>query len=1188
MNWIDGRYRFISLVRSENRPEVWIDGRYRIIRQLHRDNWSEVWLGTDCQDEKQKVVVIKSFRCNETARENFRTKMFFKEVEDLRIFNHQNISKVFGAGVDPQNKIYYIVTEYCGLQTLESVIAANRISYHQKLSVITQIIDALVYAHSKNVIHRNLKPSNILINDLNKVKLIDFGLNKLKNILYDGFSGENHVSRKYDSWEQMVFKGIDHRTDQYSLGIIIYELLTGSFLQHGSDIQRSIMEHPGLNWDWKMILLKMTMSRPEDRYGSMAEVRSSLRNIIEAVVPVPCYGIGFTNSTITNLYHLGYIQNESSRFEAAEVIRRDLSQSQTFMDLDLSKPQDQPRYKLYGKQLEYHCVVDKYSGKTLTIIRVNERNPLQHEVNKERAVPIDGKWDVMTVPQKNPKFNDINDLLKYVEEQKQQKMIQQEEEVSRKHIIERWQKVLELYFKSLMEQKKELEYDSFEVEESGEIIRVKLRQPVDSSIYSEDQLLVMTDGNNQHRIKPAGYCVGVKGDILEIQLAKGANPKDFADKGKISIDQSAVLSAISRQRRALKAVLHNELPNTDLAEILFQPERASSSPSAKPVQYGSELDPSKREAVKKALGAKDLFLLQGPPGTGKTTFISELVYQIVKENPDSKILISSQSNVAVDHALNKIQSLLPNAQIIRIGHKDKLSLGSERWTIEEQIDSWLERIKSSCINYSDEDRRRIESSFNDLQKYQKILDEIAGLELNLDRIRAMKIDIENKLRRLQGWGSTILRIRRQIFRDDNHGSQMDERERFENQNELKKQADQLKAKEIQLKNKLEQLKRTIRAHHSADLHSLRQHLDQQQNHILKQYEISRKIEQIQQEWFSRLETDDKLKEIIVRRANIVGATCLGIAGLPSAYQVVFDWVIVDEAGRATPPELLVPLTMGKKVVLVGDHKQLPPLVDQEILELDLKDHDILVKELETSLFEKLMTRISAECKDTLKEQYRMHPAIGNLISQVFYGGKLRSKPSPEERFHGISRWKNRGVVWISTAGHPERFEQVVQAGASHYTFLNRLEARLIFETLIMMEQEYAVHQVRKEVGIITGYQAQKAELRKLFETDYKGCFQWLNIEINTVDAFQGRETDLIFYSVVRSNKQGKIGFLSDARRLNVALSRARELLVIVGDHLSVTKEEFVNRGRTNPFAKVLDYIESNPDFCALERILKHD
>jgi superfamily I DNA and/or RNA helicase len=125
--------------------------------------------------------------------------------------------------------------------------------------------------------------------------------------------------------------------------------------------------------------------------------------------------------------------------------------------------------------------------------------------------------------------------------------------------------------------------------------------------------------------------------------------------------------------------------------------------------------------------------------------------------------------------------------------------------------------------------------------------------------------------------------------------------------------------------------------------------------------------------------------------------------------------------------------------------------------------------------------------------------------------------------------------------------------------------------------------LKKETAIIAGYRAQRDLIIRLYESQYAARFHNMTIEINTVDAFQGRETDIVFYSVVRSNDAGDLGFLQDIRRLNVAFSRARELLVVVGNHESVIKRLELS-GQPNPFISIVKFIYDHKDDCLMKEI----
>ena len=314
-------------------------------------------------------------------------------------------------------------------------------------------------------------------------------------------------------------------------------------------------------------------------------------------------------------------------------------------------------------------------------------------------------------------------------------------------------------------------------------------------------------------------------------------------------------------------------------------------------------------------------------------------------------------------------------------------------------------------------------------------------------------------------------------------------------------------------------------------------------------------------------------------ATIVGATCLGIASVGAAFNYNFDWVIIDEAGKATPPEIMVPVCLGKKIILVGDHKQLPPVVDEALLKLqDKETMNITKADLEVSLFEYLERSLSDDCKSILDEQYRMNPVIGDLISALFYDNKLVSRTSREEKTIPLAMYEDRPLVWLSTCSKTNRKEERIAD-----SYRNSTEAKIIFEQLLLVDEELGNLKLKKETAIIAGYRGQRDRLTRLYESDYKARFHNMTIEINTVDAFQGRETDIVFYSVVRSNDEGNLGFLKDVRRLNVAFSRARELLVVVGDHQCAQKKLDIN-GQENPFVGIIQYIRNHPDDCLLKEV----
>ena len=315
------------------------------------------------------------------------------------------------------------------------------------------------------------------------------------------------------------------------------------------------------------------------------------------------------------------------------------------------------------------------------------------------------------------------------------------------------------------------------------------------------------------------------------------------------------------------------------------------------------------------------------------------------------------------------------------------------------------------------------------------------------------------------------------------------------------------------------------------------------------------------------------EELVARSARVVAATCSmsGKRSVPTA-ENSFAWAIVDEAGRATVPEVLIPIVQSERTILVGDERQLPPMLDATLRESEPPSSD---EGLDRSLFQSMVEQMDeVEGLATLRTQYRMHPAIGHLISTVFYDGALENGVSAKERAL-VADWMPAVVTWLSTSSLPNRAE--TRRGESYE---NAAEVDIVARVLGNLETRMeSRRQAMVVVGVIAGYSAQVARLATRVDPDNQELWRRLRIEIATVDAFQGRECDVVIYSTVRSNKERRIGFLRDYRRVNVALSRARQQLVIVGDDHMMESASVM--GSANPFTAVLGHIRSGQDECAV-------
>jgi serine/threonine protein kinase len=295
-------------------------------------------------------------------------------------------------------------------------------------------------------------------------------------------------------------------------------------------------------------------------------------------------------------------------------------------------------------------------------------------------------------------------------------------------------------------------------------------------------------------------------------------------------------------------------------------------------------------------------------------------------------------------------------------------------------------------------------------------------------------------------------------------------------------------------------------------------------------------------WSNGLAQREDVRDDYARSVNVFGVTCMRVPTLRDVLReerVRMDWVIVDEAAKATPAEVLVSLAVGKRFVLVGDHRQLPPYLDNETAK-DVQQAGIDVALARRSLFEEVFERMPNSNRAVLKRQHRMHRSIGNLVSTLYYAdvGGLITAVSDSARALDIPRFSGEERVHWCTVNGRER-----AAGTSWW---NEEEIQCVRDLLNWLENQAKQAGTRYSVGVIAPYLEQKIRLARFIRPDAKGT-RALTVEIDTVDAFQGRQVDILIYSLVRTSG-GQNPFLSDSRRLNVAFSRAKRLLLIVGNH----------------------------------------
>lgn len=269
----------------------------------------------------------------------------------------------------------------------------------------------------------------------------------------------------------------------------------------------------------------------------------------------------------------------------------------------------------------------------------------------------------------------------------------------------------------------------------------------------------------------------------------------------------------------------------------------------------------------------------------------------------------------------------------------------------------------------------------------------------------------------------------------------------------------------------------------------------------------------------------------------------------------FGTLFIDEAAQALEAACWIAIRKADRVVLAGDHCQLPPTI---------KCYEAARGGLERTLMEKVVAG-KPSAISLLKVQYRMHEDIMRFSSDWFYGGELEA--APEIRHRGILDW-DTPVTWLDTSEMDFKEEFVGET----FGRINKEEAHLLLQELEAYIQRIGGNRILEEridFGLISPYKAQVQYLRgKIKGSASLRPYRSL-ITVNTVDGFQGQERDVIFISLVRANEEGQIGFLNDLRRMNVAITRARMKLVILGEAATLSHHAF--------YKKLLEYVRTIND-----------
>lgn len=875
------------------------------------------------------------------------------------------------------------------------------------------ILDAIVFGQKKQIAHRDIKPKNILVSADGVPKLAHYGIAKLLDNA-GSWAPVRGPTFRFDYTEgytpaEADTAGTILSRDCYAFAAVALSCVTGRNFDSEDDphvaLQEAVLPN-NIRAILERCLHRDASKRPPLASALLSEIERAEEETRRESAAVPlCHLSLSSQSPVEDLLADG----AAGRKDAERFVLEVLGEVAGLMPADVPAGQDKADVDLVGATWRFRCRFSGRHKEVLELANVLEVDASLATSLRERCLTRPMQFTFERPRDPETSGQQLGLLLAEAAEVQRQ-LAEERKARSSQRIFRIWRGYLRDRADFEAKRTSAIKYVDRNVLEDRVVLTTELAQTDD--LVGQERVISIPSGG---RLTGTVAAVAFNKILLNVTFGDASR---LPRRGELAINTLAAQRALERQSAALDAVLYDRAESERLKGIIIDPRTAEPVEEVEDVVPTSDdFDEEKKEILAKALGVQDILAIEGPPGTGKTKLIAEIVVQWLKRHPGHRILLSSQTHIALDNVLERITETGLPLEMIRIGRSDETRISDlgQKLLLEKRVEAWIKEVRKAAEA--------------DMQRW--------ATEKNVDR---EAVAVGMKVERLLQLLAVQKGLREAIARQEadrasvekagtdtadgpaDQGEVEEETTQIDSEIGASKQAfKQAVAEEKDLRAEMEEMgEYAAYLSQSKDPHELGEWAD----HFLADTPMitaCRDRLKLLEDWLLRVGRSSDFNTAMLSSAQIIAGTCVGIAGVRGMEEVGYDLCVVDEASKATATEILIPLSRSKRSIVVGDPEQRPPFFEQ--LSDELLD-EFEVGEVKATLLDRLLDEqagLPAGCRAGLKNQYRMIKPIGDLVSACFYQKKLKSPVTS----HGLklSMAFPKPVTWYSTQNINSRFEE---------------------------------------------------------------------------------------------------------------------------------------------------------------------